>query len=151
MRKKTDPFKRPVHWWIFFWLLVLTLLVVRVMMGDNPTNTTAQQRTGTVVAYYDNKYQEYAVERLIQRQQIQEWYCLWSLWTKESNWRPLAYTKSSGASGIAQLLPSTWKIIKVKPTKDGFKQVDAGLKYIDRHWGKSPCRAYASELARGWY
>ena len=60
--------------------------------------------------------------------------------------------KHSKALGIAQLLPSTWKLIKVKPTNDGYDQVDAGLKYIDRHYGKTNiCKAYAHHLAKGWY
>jgi hypothetical protein len=50
-------------------------------------------------------------------------------------------------------MPQTWVNIKVKPTKDGFKQVDAGLLYIDRKFGKNGgiCRAYAHHLAKGWY
>jgi membrane-bound lytic murein transglycosylase MltF len=118
-------------------------------MGD--ANTKPKAQTGMVVAYYENDYQKYAVEQLMKRQQIQEWYCLWSLWTAESHWRNKAHNKSSGAYGIAQLLPQTWNNIKFKRTSNGYRQIDAGLKYIDRHWGGSPCRAYASELARGWY
>jgi hypothetical protein len=55
--------------------------------------------------------------------------------------------------GIAQLLDSTWKNIGVKPTWDGKKQVEAGLKYLDRRYGKTGgiCRAYAHHLAKGWY
>jgi hypothetical protein len=118
-------------------------------MGD--TSTKPAGKSGMVVAYYDNDYQKYAVGELMKRQQIQEWYCLWSLWTAESNWRNKAHNKESGAYGIAQLMPQTWNNIKFKRTSNGYRQIDAGLMYIDRHWGGSPCRAYASELARGWY
>ena len=146
----TNPFKRSPQWWLVFWVLILSLLTLRVYMGDN-TNTKPKAQSGMVVAYYENDYQKYAVEQLMKRQQIQEWYCLWSLWTAESHWRNKAHNKQSGAYGIAQLLPRTWNNIKFKRTSNGYRQIDAGLKYIDRHWGGSPCRAYASELARGWY
>ena len=63
-----------------------------------------------------------------------------------------AKNKKSSAMGIPQLLSSTWKNIKVKPTKNGYKQVDAGLLYLDRRYGnKGICRAYAHHLAKGWY
>ena len=107
---------------------------------------------GKVVAYYQNDYQRYAVDKLIEHDDLEQYSCLYELWTLESNWRPEALNKSSKAMGIAQLMPNTWKIIKVKPTINGYLQVDAGLKYIDRHYGKGGiCRAYAHHLAKGWY
>jgi hypothetical protein len=116
-----------------------------------PTHDTTQ---GTVIAYYENDYQRYAIERLTESDRLEQWPCLYDMWQKESNWRPLALNKSSGASGIAQLMPLTWKLVKFKQTTDGYRQVDAGLVYIDRHYGKNGgniCRAYAHHLAKGWY
>jgi soluble lytic murein transglycosylase-like protein len=60
--------------------------------------------------------------------------------------------KRSKAMGIAQLMPATWVNIKVKPTLDGYKQVDAGLVYLKHRYGrKGICKAYAHHLAKGWY
>jgi hypothetical protein len=65
-----------------------------------------------------------------------EFRCLHDLWMKESNWRPNAHNKSSGAWGIAQFLPSTWGNYKFpfKP-KDPQIQIDAGLRYIYKRYG----------------
>lgn len=107
---------------------------------------------GKVVAYYQNDYQRYAVDKLIERNNLEQYSCLYELWMRESVWTPTSLNKKSKALGIPQLLPSTWVNIKVKPTLDGYKQVDAGLKYIDRHYGKGAiCKAYAHHLAKGWY
>lgn len=87
-----------------------------------------------------------------------EYACLHDLWMKESNWRPNAHNKSSGAFGIAQFLPSTWGNYKFpyKP-KDPQIQIDAGLRYIEKRYG-TPCKAWAfwkkqagPDLIGGWY
>jgi hypothetical protein len=149
MIKDVDPFKRSRNWWIVFWLLVLSLLTLRIYMGD--MNATPKAQRGTVVAYYDNDYQKYAVEQLIKRQQIQEWYCLWSLWTKESNWNPKSRNHQSKAYGIPQIEPYILNLMHYKQSSNGYTQVLYGLAYIDRRYSGSPCKAYASSLARGWY
>ena len=133
---------------------VATVVVLGIFLVFNPrVQITAHAPKGEVVAYYINEYQRYAIQRLIEQDKLEQYPCLYELWTKESNWRPAALNKSSKAMGIAQLMPQTWVNIKVKPTKDGFKQVDAGLLYIDRKFGKNGgiCRAYAHHLAKGWY
>jgi muramidase (phage lysozyme) len=87
-----------------------------------------------------------------------EFDCLHQLWTKESNWRPNAHNKSSGAFGIAQFLPSTWANYKYpyKP-KDPQIQIKAGLRYIYKRYG-TPCKAWefwkrqaGPDLHGGWY
>jgi len=72
-----------------------------------------------------------------------EFACLHDLWMKESNWRPNAHNKSSGAFGIAQFMPSTWGNYNFpfKP-KDPQIQIDAGLRYIYKRYG-TPCKARA--------
>jgi hypothetical protein len=108
---------------------------------------------GKVIAYYQNDYQRYAIDKLVEKGNLEQYPCLYELWMRESVWTPTSLNKKSNALGIPQLLPSTWVNIKVKPTFDGYKQVDAGLKYIDRHYGKNAgiCKAYAHHLAKGWY
>lgn len=135
-------------------LWIATVLVLGIFLIFNPrVQIIAHAPKGEVVAYYTNEYQRYAIQRLIEQDKLEQYHCLYELWTEESNWRPAALNKSSKASGIAQLMPATWKLLKVKPTADGFKQVDIGLRYIDRHYGKTRgiCKAYAHHLAKGWY
>ena len=135
-------------------LWIATVVVLGIFLVFNPrVQIIAHAPKGEVVAYYTNEYQRHAIQRLIEQDKLEQYHCLYELWTEESNWRPAALNKSSKASGIAQLMPATWKLLKVKPTADGFKQVDVGLRYIDRHYGKTRgiCKAYAHHLAKGWY
>jgi hypothetical protein len=135
-------------------LWIATVVILGIFLVFNPrVQITSHAPKGEVIAYYHNEYQRYAIQVLTERNQLEQYPCLYELWTEESNWRPAALNKSSKASGIAQLMPATWKLLKVKPTADGFKQVDIGLRYIDRHYGKTRgiCKAYAHHLAKGWY
>ena len=72
-----------------------------------------------------------------------EFVCLEKLWTKESNWRPKAKNKLSTAYGIPQLL-------KMKETNP-YKQIDLGLRYIDKRYKGSPCKALSHHKKMGWY
>jgi hypothetical protein len=133
---------------------IATVVVLGIFLVFNPrVQINGHQPQGQVVAYYDNVYQQYAISELIKQDKLEQYPCLFELWTEESNWRPKARNKSSGALGIAQLMPATWVNIKMEPTLNGFRQVDAGLAYIERKYGKTGaiCRAYAHHLAKGWY
>lgn len=138
-------------------LWIVTVIIIGFILAFKPITTLETvinpAPKGTVIAYYTNGYQLYAIEQLTKQNKLEQYPCLYELWQRESNWRPAALNKGSHAFGIAQLLPQTWKLIKVKPTKDGFKQIRAGLMYIDRHYGTTGgiCKAYAHHLAMGWY
>ena len=77
--------------------------------------------------------------------------CLDSLWTRESNWRVDADNPSSSAYGIPQALPgskmssagSDWATNPVT-------QIRWGLGYIADRYG-SPCGAWAASQSKGWY
>jgi hypothetical protein len=69
--------------------------------------------------------------------------CLEKLYTKESNWRPKANNAKSTAYGIPQLL-------NLKETNP-YKQIDLGLKYIDKRYKGSPCLAWAHYKKHRWY
>lgn len=71
-----------------------------------------------------------------------EYLCLEKLWYLESRWNPRAANKHSTAYGIPQLL-------KLK-TKDPYKQIDAGLKYIAHRYGTS-CKALTFHKKHGYY
>jgi hypothetical protein len=76
--------------------------------------------------------------------------CLESLWGKESGWNPNAQNPSSTAYGIPQFLDSTWAGTGIAKTSDGYRQIDAGLIYIENRFG-SPCAAWGHSQAKGWY
>jgi hypothetical protein len=76
--------------------------------------------------------------------------CLENLWGKESGWNPNAQNPSSSAYGIPQLLDSTWAGTGIAKTSDGYRQIDAGLVYIDKAYG-SPCGAWSHSQSTGWY
>lgn len=133
--------------WIITSIILGLLLVLKT-----PARNLVTPPTGKVIAYYHNDYQRYAIDRLVERNTLEQYPCLFELWTRESNWRPSALNKNGGAYGIAQLTPKTWKILGIKPSKNPEIQINAGLMYIDRHYGKGGiCRAYAHHLAKGWY
>jgi membrane-bound lytic murein transglycosylase MltF len=139
-------------------LLIIVTLAVDNRYFDKPSEASisgeqmvVNPTIGTVVAYYENEYQRYAVDLLIQMNKLEQWTCLWKLWTRESNWRPKALNSKSGAYGIAQFMPVTWELVGHKRTSDGFTQVEAGLAYIQRKYGGNICKALASNLSRGWY
>ncbi len=93
-------------------------------------------------------YQEYAMGKL--GGSGSEFTCLENLWGKESGWNPNAQNPTSTAYGIAQFLDSTWAGTGIAKTSDGYRQIDAGLIYIQNRFG-SPCGAWAHSQANGWY
>ena len=93
-------------------------------------------------------YQDYAMGKL--GGSGSEFTCLENLWGKESGWNPNAQNPSSTAYGIAQFLDSTWAGTGIAKTSDGYRQIDAGLIYIENRFG-SPCGAWAHSQSKGWY
>ena len=84
--------------------------------------------------------------------------CLDNLLTHESGWRTKALNHSSGAFGLFQFMPHTWKNYNFpyKP-KDAYTQLRAGLRYVHKRYG-SPCAAWnfwkkqaGTDLRGGWY
>jgi len=84
-------------------------------------------------------YKLYAHLKIVSADQYK---CVETLWTYESNWNPLAKNKKSSAFGIPQIL----KMV----TKDPFEQIDLGLKYITARHGTA-CNALAYFKSRGHY
>ncbi len=93
-------------------------------------------------------YQEYALSQL--GGDSSEFSCLESLWGRESGWNPSAQNPTSSAYGIAQFLDSTWAGTGIAKTSDGYRQIDAGLIYINSRYG-SPCGAWGHSQSTGWY
>lgn len=77
--------------------------------------------------------------------------CLDSLWTRESNWNPAAQNSSSGAFGIPQSLPgSKMASAGADWATNPATQIEWGLGYIRDRYG-SPCGAWAHSESSGWY
>ena len=108
-------------------------------------------QSSLVIALTNNAYainnndiekEKYKLYSHIKLTNSRQYLCLEKLWTRESQWNPLADNKRSTAFGIPQLL-------KLK-TKDPYLQIDAGLKYIAARYS-NPCRALAFHLKHGYY
>lgn len=77
--------------------------------------------------------------------------CLDSLWTRESNWRWNADNPTSSAYGIPQALPgSKMSSAGADWATNPATQIRWGLGYIHARYG-SPCSAWGHSQARGWY
>jgi hypothetical protein len=109
----------------------------------------ARPGSGTAVAVAPaGSYQDYAMGKL--GGSPGEFRCLENLWGKESRWNPNAQNPSSTAYGIPQFLNSTWAGTGIAKTSDGYRQIDAGLIYIENRFG-SPCAAWSHSQSKGWY
>jgi hypothetical protein len=95
-----------------------------------------------------SSYPAYALQKLGGDQG--QFSCLESLWGRESGWNPNAANPSSSAYGIPQFLDSTWASTGIAKTSNGYRQIDAGLIYIDSRYG-SPCGAWSHSESYGWY
>lgn len=78
----------------------------------------------------------------------QNWNSLYNLWQKESNWNPNAVNASSGAFGIAQILPSAHPTANRNMSPQ--EQIDWGINYIAGRYG-SPQAAWAHSQQKNWY
>jgi len=77
--------------------------------------------------------------------------CLDSLWTRESNWDPYAKNASSGAYGIPQSLPaSKMASVGADYLTNPATQITWGLNYIAGRYG-TPCGAWGHSQSVGWY
>jgi hypothetical protein len=77
--------------------------------------------------------------------------CLDSLWTKESNWTVNADNPTSSAYGIPQALPgSKMASAGADWATNPVTQIRWGLGYIQDRYG-SPCSAWSHSQANNWY
>jgi soluble lytic murein transglycosylase-like protein len=80
-----------------------------------------------------------------------EFACLEKMWGRESGWDVNSVNSETGASGIAQFLPSTWADYGYDYfPRDYHVQIRAGLKYIKDRYG-SPCAAWGFWQQNLWY
>lgn len=96
---------------------------------------------------------DYAQSKISER----EFKCLDKLWTKESNWRSNAKSKTHDMGIPQRHMKHNSKAQQEKFLRDPLAQVDWGLGYIEHRYG-TPCRALAAWMSRadhrgvgGWY
>lgn len=77
-----------------------------------------------------------------------DWDALDRLWEKESNWNPNAVNPSSGAFGIAQILPSAHPTANRNMSAQ--EQIEWGIDYIARRYGR-PLAAWQHSQRTNWY
>jgi LysM repeat protein len=113
-----------------------------------PERTSRSSERAAPATAPAGSFQDYALRKLGgDRSQFN---CLVALWGKESGWNPNAQNPRSTAYGIAQFLDSTWAGTGIAKTSDGYRQIDAGLIYINNRHG-SPCGAWSHFQSRNWY
>lgn len=76
--------------------------------------------------------------------------CLTELWTKESNWRSNAVSKTNDHGIPQRNMPDHTKQEKLEFLADYEKQITWGLGYIQSRYG-SPCQALSFHERRNWY
>ena len=79
--------------------------------------------------------------------------CFRAIINAESHFNPNAQNPYSSASGVGQLLDSTYKILGLRKTSDPLGQVVASLAHISRRFGgaNSVCNAWQSERTQHSY
>src|SRR6476659_5502107 len=106
------------------------------------------QAQAAAAAAPSGSFQDYARSKL--GGDSSQFSCIENLWGKESGWNPNAQNPGSTAYGIPQFLDSTWASTGIAKTSNGYRQIDAGLIYLDQRYG-SPCGGWAHSQADGWY
>jgi len=77
--------------------------------------------------------------------------CFSALMVKESHWQD-AKNPTSTASGVGQLLDSSYRNLGMKRSKSTVAQTVAALAYIGRHYGSGgPCAAWNFSKTNGFY
>lgn len=80
----------------------------------------------------------------------EQFVCLAKLVGKESGWRVNAQNPNSSASGLGQLLDSTYSRLGMQKSDSGVAQLVATLSYIHRRW-VTPCNAWRNWQKHGSY
>ena len=114
------------------WLIGIALCLANIL-GFEKAHSVSVNKT--------NHYRQWA---FIQLNNLDEFYCLDTLYFHESRWNPKAVSPSGNHFGIPQGR-SKWLA-----TVDGYKQVEWGIKYINNRYG-SMCNALDHWKRKGWH
>ena len=123
-------------------IVVITILILQLMTPQPAIPVTYEPRPPLLQV--DAKA---VAKELLTKEQYS---CFTQLIGKESGWRPEAQNPTSSASGIGQILNSTYKGLGMRKTEAGVTQLVATLAYIHRRW-VTPCNAWENFKIKGWY
>ena len=125
---------------------VSTAVIVTTLSGDDVPNVTIQRQ---VVLGDEKKLMTTFIDQLLTKESAK---CFKALLMRESGMDSMAKNPNSSASGIGQLLTSTYKNIGMRHSDDAIAQTVAALAYIGRKYGSSgPCGAWKHFGEKGWY
>lgn len=140
--------------WASLIILYIFLFSLLLRIGDHMNHKTKKISAWILmVCMALPTAKDYARGQLSER----EFKCLEKLWTKESNWRANAKSKTHDMGIPQRHMKHNSKAQQEKFLRDPLAQVDWGLGYIEHRYG-TPCRALAAWMSRadhrgvgGWY
>jgi hypothetical protein len=139
-----------------FWLACLALFVMGFAFASgsqaivNHTITKEIVVPQSAIQFTDQERIDFFVNELLTSNQAS---CFKKVLTKESHFNAFAKNPTSSASGVAQLLSSTYRNLGFKTNvRDAIAQTVASLAYISERYGSAgPCGAWKHEVKYNWY
>ena len=138
-----------------FWLASLALFVMgfaftsgsRVIVNHTITREIVVPQTLIVLS--DQQRINLFINEMLPSRQAS---CFKKVLTKESHFNAFAKNPLSSASGVGQLLTSTYRNLGLRKSNDPIAQVVAALVYLNERYGSAgACGAWHHELRYGWY
>jgi hypothetical protein len=123
-------------------IVVITVLILQLMTPQPAVPVVYKERPPLMQV----SAKQVAKELLTKN----EYSCLAKLIGKESAWNPKAQNPTSTASGIGQMLDSTYSSLGMKKSNAAVAQLLATLSYISRRH-VTPCNAWKHFQNKGWY
>ena len=139
-----------------FWLACLALFVAGFAFASGGQAVANRIITKEIVVpqsailFTDQQRIDFFISELLTPHQAS---CFKKVLTQESHFNSKAKNPTSSATGVAQLLQSTYRNLGFKTTvRDAIAQSVAALAYISERYGSAgPCGAWHHELKFGWY
>ena len=129
--------------------IVLSIGTILSLVAGHRVTTTVVEYKQVVLAT-DKQRVELFIDELLTPKSAA---CFKKILNAESHFNPLAKNPYSSASGVGQLLDSTYKTLGLRKTSDPLGQVVASLAHISRRFGgaNSVCNAWQSERTQHSY
>jgi len=138
-----------------FWLAVLALFVMGFAFASGSNAIATHTITKEVIVsqsailFTDQQRIDFFVGELLTSKQAA---CFKQILIHESHMNALAKNPTSSASGVGQLLSSTYRNLGLRKPKDAIAQVVATLAYTSERFGSAgPCGAWKFWQRHGWY
>ena len=123
--------------------IVILALAMTLSVADQEKIYTADADSKeTIKPFHEMNLKLYLHNKLNDWEQFE---CANWLGIKESNWRPKAVNKQSGAFGIFQHMSEH------APKWDAYQQIDKHIEYINHRYDGSWCKALRHLETQGWH